>query len=126
MITQTHLLVQCDWTNCARTYEHTGKAPLLALGSLRIKYERDGWRHYDNSDYCSEHAEAYMTPERWNSRYPVGTEVLFWPEAKEGLSNNVGTLAKPAFRASSGTPVSFIDGYHSYVALSHIEPIETP
>jgi hypothetical protein len=124
VIKQTFLLVECDNPVCSRAYEHTGKAPLLALGSLRVRYERDGWRHYDARDFCPEHAEEYMSVERWNTRYQTGQKVLFWPGAKEGLAKHEGTLAQPAFRSSSGTPVVFIEGYPSYVALSHIEVVE--
>lgn len=57
----------------------------------------------------------------FNSRHPVGSDVLFWPGAKDGPGRKTVTRSL-AFVASGRTPAVLVGGYSGWIALSHVQP----
>lgn len=60
--------------------------------------------------------------QRFNERYPVGTEVRYWTGVMEG-AGQVGKVRAPAEVLQGHTPVAWIEGYASCVALTHVRPV---
>lgn len=60
----------------------------------------------------------------FNARYPIGTPVLYWTGFREGQASGSGRTKTAAEVLSGHTPVVWIDGYRSCVALSHVQPLE--
>lgn len=59
--------------------------------------------------------------EKLNKEMPPGTEVRFWPGAKEG-PGQTGTIKSYGFTVLSGqTVVGWIHGARGCIAASHIE-----
>lgn len=61
-----------------------------------------------------------MSAEEWNTRYPVGTQVLAFPGTREGRVLLTRTRSE-AWAVASGTPVVSVEGYAGGIALTHIE-----
>lgn len=61
-----------------------------------------------------------MNADDWNARYPVGTQVLAFPGAREGRALLTRTRSE-AWQVASGTPVVAVEGYAGGIALTHIE-----
>ena len=71
-----------------------------------------------------------MSSEEFNSRYPVGTVVRYWPLRREnGTFEGAPVVAPtraPAWNVGSGTPVVAIEGKAGGVALHHLEIVSPP
>lgn len=57
--------------------------------------------------------------EEFNSRYPVGTNVVFWPGMRDGAGRHSRTRT-PAWALSEDAVVS-VEGYPGGIALTHVE-----
>lgn len=64
-----------------------------------------------------------MTAEEFNEKYPVGTEVLYWPGARTDQAGIPSVTRSPAWEVGDGTPVVSVAGKSGGIALSHIEPL---
>lgn len=67
-----------------------------------------------------------MNAEQWNARYPSGTPVLAYPDARpEDDPNGVRLLTRTRSRAQlleGHTDVVWVDGHSACIALSHVDP----
>jgi hypothetical protein len=59
--------------------------------------------------------------DRWNARYPVGTQVLAWPGTRADKPLHTRTRT-PAWRLGHGDSVVSVDDYAGGIALTHVEP----
>lgn len=70
-----------------------------------------------------------MNAEQWNSRYPSGTPVLAYPDARpEDDPNGERLLTRTRSRAQvlgGHTDVVWVDGHSAGIALSHVDPFES-
>lgn len=62
-----------------------------------------------------------MTADEWNTRYPVGTPVEFWPGERSGVGFT-STTRTPAWPLGDGRPVVSIEGVTGGIALTHVQP----
>lgn len=62
--------------------------------------------------------------EQFNQHVPVGTGVLFWPGAREGVGR-VGATRSAAWALGGHTPVVLVEGYAGGIALTHVTPFPT-
>jgi hypothetical protein len=60
--------------------------------------------------------------EAFNAKHPVGSEVLFFT-GLIGENGKIGTVRAPAEILSGHTPVAWIEGARSCVALTHVRPV---
>ena len=62
------------------------------------------------------------TAAEWNEKHPIGTEVTFWPGAREGD----GRISKTRSSAWDvcGQPVVLVKGYAGGIALTHVVPLQ--
>jgi hypothetical protein len=60
--------------------------------------------------------------ERWNNRYPVGTEVIYHPVIGEKEGHRTRTLTLASL-LSGHTAVVFVEGVRGCVALDALTPI---
>ncbi|WP_052424112.1 hypothetical protein [Nonomuraea candida] len=68
--------------------------------------------------------ERKAVVERWNATVPVGTPVRYWTGARHGVGKPSRTRT-PAVVLSGHTPVVWVEGEGSCIALTHVQPIET-
>ena len=66
-------------------------------------------------------AKATKEAAEWNSRYPVGTPVRYWPGRRDGRSIE-GRTDSGAW-VVCGQAVVSVAGYPGGIALSHVEPL---
>jgi hypothetical protein len=73
-------------------------------------------------------AKAGMSSEEFNSRYPVGTVVRYWPIRHENGKFEGTPVVAPtrsaAWNVGSGTPVVAIEGKVGGLSLAHLEIVE--
>lgn len=58
----------------------------------------------------------------WNRAHPIGTEVRFWPGARDGEGIESKTRSE-AWVLASGCPVVSVMGRSGGMALSHVEAV---
>lgn len=61
--------------------------------------------------------------EAFNKANPIGTKVYFWPGVREGEGRPSWTRSQ-AHLLGGHTPVVWVEGYASCIALTHVEAIE--
>lgn len=68
-----------------------------------------------------------MNADEFNARYPVGTPVIAYPGARpEGIPSArrlVTRTRTEAQQSGSGTPVVWVEGEGSHIALSHVDVV---
>jgi len=62
-----------------------------------------------------------MNAEQWNERYPVGTDVIYYPIAGRKYPYVIAKTRSKAWELGSGHPVVKIEGKPGGVSLRHIE-----
>ncbi|MFC4114000.1 hypothetical protein [Nonomuraea zeae] len=60
----------------------------------------------------------------WNARVPVGTPVRYWTGARQGEGKPSRTRTA-AIVLSGHTPVVWVEGEGSFIALTHVQPTDT-
>ncbi|MCC5574522.1 hypothetical protein IMZ11_02565 [Microtetraspora sp. AC03309] len=76
-------------------------------------------------------ARRQSAVDAWNAHVPVGTPVRYWTGVREG-EGKTGVTRSEAYLlgASSGqpghTPVVFVTGAGSCIALTHVQPTGAP
>jgi hypothetical protein len=60
---------------------------------------------------------------RFNDRWPVGTPVAYWTGDRQGQPKT-GCTRTPAHLLGGHTPVVWISGQPSAIALTHVDPTE--
>lgn len=63
--------------------------------------------------------------QEWNDAHPVGTPVRYWPGMRTGIGRK-GVTTSEAWAIGGHTAVVRIDTDSSCIALSHVEPAESP
>lgn len=58
---------------------------------------------------------------KWNRENPVGTPVRYWTGDRHG-DGKVSTTRSPAHLLGGHTPVVWVDGEASCIALTHVDP----
>ncbi|MFF1348451.1 hypothetical protein ACFVZJ_21150 [Streptomyces sp. NPDC058322] len=87
-------------------------------------------RHYDGRHTVrpTEHPTGELTAAEWNARYPVGTPVFAYPGCRhEDDSNDERLVTRTRSKAETlggHTPVVWVDGHGSCIALTHVDVIE--
>ncbi|MGI5531538.1 hypothetical protein ACQEVX_30420 [Streptomyces syringium] len=74
-----------------------------------------------------------MDAEQWNAHYPVGTPVVAFPgirpqgEQAGWICERIETRTRSrAWPLGGHTPVVMVEGHAGGIALTHIDPVETP
>lgn len=63
-----------------------------------------------------------MTADEFNSRYPVGTAVVAYPDSR--LDRALETVTRtPAWTLGHGAPVVSVEGYAGGISLTHVDVI---
>lgn len=71
--------------------------------------------------------DRHMTAERFNDLNPVGTSVMAYPGVRpedDKECRRIETVTRTTAWApnGTGTPVVMVEGYSSWIALTHIDP----
>ncbi|MDH2424798.1 hypothetical protein [Sphaerisporangium sp. TRM90804] len=61
------------------------------------------------------------TVDAWNATVPEGTPVRYWPGRREGDGRS-GRTRSAARLLGGHTPVVWVTGHSSCIALTHVEP----
>lgn len=67
-------------------------------------------------------ARAQRDADRFNKKYPVGTEVRYWTGLREGEGKVSKTRARAAVMSDHASV--WIEGVAGSVSLSHVEPVQ--
>lgn len=72
-------------------------------------------------------ADPQTAVDAWNARVPIGTPVRYWTGCREGEGKTGVTRSKAYLLGASGdkpghTPVVFVSGCGSCIALTHVQP----
>lgn len=59
---------------------------------------------------------------QFNARYPVGTQVRYWPNGKEG-QGCLGVTRSAAYVADHQVAAVLVQDYRFWIPLSRVEPV---